>query len=569
MTENMQYQRWLDFPLEDPALKEELLGIKGKEEEIFDRFYQELAFGTAGLRGVLGAGTNRMNIYTVRKATQGMADYLNEKYPAASIAISYDSRINSRLFAEETARVMAANGVTAYLYDQLMPTPALSFAVRDLKCQAGVMITASHNPAKYNGYKAYGPDGCQMTDEAANAVLEKIGKIDIFDGVKVADFDQALAQGKIQYIKQEVIDRYLDAVESQSIRKGICADSGMKVVYTPLNGAGNMCVRAILDRIGVKNVVPVKEQEMPDGNFPTCPYPNPEIREALQKGLDLCESEKPDLLLATDPDCDRVGIAVPHDGGYLLLTGNEVGVLLTDYIASSRIELGTMPQNPIVVKTIVTTAMIDRLAETYGFEVVNILTGFKYIGEQILRLEQKGEQDRYIFGFEESYGYLSGGYVRDKDAVDGSMLICEMAAYYKKQGKTLADVLFGLYEKYGMHLNTQASFTCEGASGMERMREIMDDLRINAPTEICGKKVLWMSDYQASVKKSADGEQPIHLPRSNVVEYGLEGDNVIVVRPSGTEPKIKVYFMVKGRSRAEAGELEAQFKARMTQLMGF
>ncbi len=569
MTEKMQYQRWLDFPLEDPALKEELLSIKDQDEEIFDRFYQELAFGTAGLRGVLGAGTNRMNIYTVRKATQGMADYLNEKYPQSSIAISYDSRINSRLFAEETARVMAANGITAYLYDQLMPTPALSFAVRDLKCQAGVMVTASHNPAKYNGYKAYGPDGCQMTDEAAGAVLEKIGRIDIFDGVKVADFAQALGQGKIQYIKQEVIDRYLDAVESQSIRKGICADSGMKVVYTPLNGAGNMCVRAILDRIGIRDVVPVKEQELPDGNFPTCPYPNPEIREALQKGLDLCETEKPDLLLATDPDCDRVGIAVPHAGSYLLLTGNEVGVLLTDYIASSRIELGTMPQNPIVVKTIVTTSMIDRLAETYGFEVVNILTGFKYIGEQILRLEQKGEQDRYIFGFEESYGYLSGGYVRDKDAVDASMLICEMAAYYKKQGKTLADVLFGLYEKYGMHLNTQSSFTCEGASGMERMREIMEDLRKNAPDEICGKKVLWMSDYQASVKKSAAGQQPIHLPRSNVVEYGLEGDNVIVVRPSGTEPKIKVYFMVKGQSRAEAEDLEAQLKVQMTRLMGF
>ena len=569
MTEKMQYHRWLDFPLEDPALKEELLSIKDQDEEIFDRFYQELAFGTAGLRGVLGAGTNRMNIYTVRKATQGMADYLNEKYPQSSIAISYDSRINSRLFAEETARVMAANGITAYLYDQLMPTPALSFAVRDLKCQAGVMVTASHNPAKYNGYKAYGPDGCQMTDEAAGAVLEKIGRIDIFDGVKVADFAQALGQGKIQYIKQEVIDRYLDAVESQSIRKGICADSGMKVVYTPLNGAGNMCVRAILDRIDIRDVVPVKEQELPDGNFPTCPYPNPEIREALQKGLDLCETEKPDLLLATDPDCDRVGIAVPHAGSYLLLTGNEVGVLLTDYIASSRIELGTMPQNPIVVKTIVTTSMIDRLAETYGFEVVNILTGFKYIGEQILRLEQKGEQDRYIFGFEESYGYLSGGYVRDKDAVDASMLICEMAAYYKKQGKTLADVLFGLYEKYGMHLNTQSSFTCEGASGMERMREIMEDLRKNAPDEICGKKVLWMSDYQASVKKSAAGQQPIHLPRSNVVEYGLEGDNVIVVRPSGTEPKIKVYFMVKGQSRAEAEDLEAQLKVQMTRLMGF
>ncbi len=569
MTEKMQYQRWLDFPLEDPALKEELLSIKDQDEEIFDRFYQELAFGTAGLRGVLGAGTNRMNIYTVRKATQGMADYLNEKYPQSSIAISYDSRINSRLFAEETARVMAANGITAYLYDQLMPTPALSFAVRDLKCQAGVMVTASHNPAKYNGYKAYGPDGCQLTDEAAGAVLEKIGRIDIFDGVKVADFAQALGQGKIQYIKQEVVDRYLDAVESQSIRKGICADSGMKVVYTPLNGAGNMCVRAILDRIGIRDVVPVKEQELPDGNFPTCPYPNPEIREALQKGLDLCETEKPDLLLATDPDCDRVGIAVPHAGSYLLLTGNEVGVLLTDYIASSRIELGTMPQNPIVVKTIVTTSMIDRLAETYGFEVVNILTGFKYIGEQILRLEQKGEQDRYIFGFEESYGYLSGGYVRDKDAVDASMLICEMAAYYKKQGKTLADVLFGLYEKYGMHLNTQSSFTCEGASGMERMREIMEDLRKNAPDEICGKKVLWMSDYQASVKKSAAGQQTIHLPHSNVVEYGLEGDNVIVVRPSGTEPKIKVYFMVKGQSRAEAEDLEAQLKVQMTRLMGF
>ena len=569
MTEKMQYQRWVDYPLEDPALKEELLSIKEKDDEIFDRFYQELSFGTAGLRGVLGAGTNRMNIYTVRKATQGMADYLNEKYPKSSIAISYDSRINSRLFAEETARVMAANGITAYLYDQLMPTPALSFAVRDLGCQAGVMVTASHNPAKYNGYKAYGPDGCQMTDEAAGAVLEKIGRIDIFDGVKVADFAAALSSGKIQYIKQEVIDRYLDAVEAQSIRKGICRDSGMKVVYTPLNGAGNMCVRAILERIGVKNVVPVKEQEMPDGNFPTCPYPNPEIREALQKGLDLCEIEKPDLLLAADPDCDRVGIAVPHEGSYLLLTGNEVGVLLTDYIAGSRRELGTMPQNPIVVKTIVTTSMIDRLAETHGFEVVNILTGFKYIGEQILRLEQKGEQERYIFGFEESYGYLSGGYVRDKDAVNGSMLICEMAAYYKKQGKTLADVLFGLYEKYGMHLNTQASFTCEGATGMERMQGIMEGLRKNAPEEICGKKVLWVSDYQASVKKTADSEETIHLPKSNVVEYGLEGNNVIVVRPSGTEPKIKVYFMVQGQNRAEAQALEEQFKAQMTRIMGF
>ena len=543
MTENMQYQRWLDLPLEDPALKEELLGIKGKEEEIFDRFYQELAFGTAGLRGVLGAGTNRMNIYTVRKATQGMADYLNEKYPAASIAISYDSRINSRLFAEETARVMAANGVTAYLYDQLMPTPALSFAVRDLKCQAGVMITASHNPAKYNGYKAYGPDGCQMTDEAANAVLEKIGRIDIFDGVKVADFDQALAQGKIQYIKQEVIDRYLDAVESQSIRKGICADSGMKVVYTPLNGAGNMCVRAILDRIGVKDVVPVKEQEMPDGNFPTCPYPNPEIREALQKGLDLCETEKPDLLLATDPDCDRVGIAVPHDGGYLLLTGNEVGVLLTDYIASSRIELGTMPQNPIVVKTIVTTAMIDRLAKPYGFEVVNILTGFKYIGEQIAFLEAKGKERSYILGFEESYGYLTGSYVRDKDAVNASLMICEMFAYYKTKGISLAEKLNQLYETYGYCLNKVYSYEFAGAAGFAQMAKIIDVFRNGKMAGFGGEKVLKCLDYSLGL----DG-----LPKSNVLKFILEDNCSVVVRPSGTEPKLKTYLTVSAATKAEA-----------------
>lgn len=569
MTEKMQYQRWLQFPLEDSALRKELEEITGKDEEIFDRFYQELAFGTAGLRGVLGAGTNRMNIYTVRKATQGMADYLSEKYSKASIAIAYDSRNNSQLFAQETARVMAANGITAYLYRELMPTPALSFAVRDLGCQAGVMVTASHNPAKYNGYKAYGADGCQMTDQAANAVLEKIRHIDIFEDVKVADFEEALTQGTIRYIEEGLIQRYLDAVYAQSIRKDICKGSGMKVVYTPLNGAGNRCVRAILERIGVEEVVPVKEQEMPDGNFPTCPYPNPEIREALQKGLDLCERVHPDLLLATDPDCDRVGIAVPHDGSYLLLSGNEVGVLLTDYIAKSRLELGTMPKDPIVVKTIVTTSMIDLLAKTYGFQVVNILTGFKYIGEQILRLEQKGEEPRYIFGFEESYGYLSGGYVRDKDAVDGSMLICEMAAYYKKQGKTLADVLFGLYERYGMHLNTQASFTCEGASGMERMQEIMEDLRGDVPQTLCGKKVLWMSDYLTSVKKEGALEKRIDLPKSNVIEFGLEGGHVIVVRPSGTEPKIKVYFMIQGKDRAQAQEMEEKCKAEMTNRMGF
>ncbi len=563
------YKRWLSADLEDPALTDELRKIEGQDNEIKERFAVALKFGTAGLRGILGAGSNRMNIYVVRQATQGLANWVKTQGGSQLVAISYDSRINSDVFARNAACVLAANGIRVRIYDALMPVPALSFATRYYKANAGIMITASHNPAKYNGYKAYGPDGCQMTDDAAAVVYAEIQKTDILTGAEMMSFEDGIAKGLIEYVGEDCKEALYSAIEACAVRPGICKTAGLKLVYSPLNGSGLVPVTRVLHDIGIDDITIVPEQQYPDGNFPTCPYPNPEIREALQKGLDLCETEKPDLLLATDPDCDRVGIAVPHAGSYLLLTGNEVGVLLTDYIASSRIELGTMPQNPIVVKTIVTTSMIDRLAETYGFEVVNILTGFKYIGEQILRLEQKGEQDRYIFGFEESYGYLSGGYVRDKDAVDASMLICEMAAYYKKQGKTLADVLFGLYEKYGMHLNTQSSFTCEGASGMERMREIMEDLRKNAPDEICGKKVLWMSDYQASVKKSAAGQQPIHLPRSNVVEYGLEGDNVIVVRPSGTEPKIKVYFMVKGQSRAEAEDLEAQLKVQMTRLMGF
>lgn len=563
------YKRWLSFPLEDPALREELLRIEGQEDEIFDRFYRELEFGTGGLRGVLGAGSNRMNIYTVRRATQGLADYLLAKYPSPSAAVSYDSRNNSELFARECARVLAANGVKAHLYRQLMPTPALSFAVRDLHCQAGIMITASHNPAKYNGYKAYGEDGCQMTEEAAAAVMDAMQKADIFDGVKVKAFDEGLADGSIAYIGEDLIARYLDAVYAQSIDGEICREAGLSVVYTPLNGAGNLCVRRILERIGVEKVYPVKEQEAPDGNFPTCPYPNPEIREALQKGLELCEEKQPDLLLATDPDCDRVGIAVRHSGGYQLLTGNEVGVLLTDYLIRAKKEAGTLAKDPIVVKTIVTTSMIDAIARENGVQVINVLTGFKYIGEQILYLEQKGEESRYLFGFEESYGYLSGTYVRDKDAVNASMLICEMAALYKKQGRTLVDVLNGLYEKYGTYLNTQASFTCEGASGMERMNEIMDTLRTEAPDSICGLKRLWMADYLASEKDEGGVKSEIRLPKSNVVEYGMEGGSVIVVRPSGTEPKIKVYFMIRGENIGAARELENSFRAEMTRAMGF
>ena len=562
-----EYERWLANATADADVAAELKTLDDAKVE--DAFYRDLAFGTGGLRGVIGAGTNRMNIYTVAKASQGLADYLKKNFAEPSVAIGYDSRIKSDVFAKVAAGVFAANGVKVNIWPVLMPVPTVSFATRYLHTSAGVMVTASHNPGKYNGYKVYGADGCQITTEAAAEILAEIEKLDIFADVKTSDFEAGVTSGNIQYIPDEVYTAFVNEVKNQSVLFGEEVNKDVAIVYSPLNGTGLKPVTRTLKEMGYTNITVVKEQEQPDGNFPTCPYPNPEIKEAMALGMEYAKKCNADLLLATDPDCDRVGIAVPHAGSYLLLTGNEVGVLLTDYIASSRIELGTMPQNPIVVKTIVTTSMIDRLAETYGFEVVNILTGFKYIGEQILRLEQKGEQDRYIFGFEESYGYLSGGYVRDKDAVDASMLICEMAAYYKKQGKTLADVLFGLYEKYGMHLNTQSSFTCEGASGMERMREIMEDLRKNAPDEICGKKVLWMSDYQASVKKSAAGQQPIHLPRSNVVEYGLEGDNVIVVRPSGTEPKIKVYFMVKGQSRAEAEDLEAQLKVQMTRLMGF
>ncbi|MDD2956156.1 MAG: phospho-sugar mutase [Oscillospiraceae bacterium] len=569
MTEKASYQRWLEYPLEDPALKEELLSIKGKDEEIFDRFYRELEFGTGGLRGVLGAGSNRMNIYTVRRATQGMAGYLLEKYGSGAVAISYDSRNNSELFARECARVLAANGLRAHLYRQLMPTPALSFAVRDLHCQAGIMITASHNPAKYNGYKAYGEDGCQMTEEAAAAVMEHMQRADLFDGVKVKGFDEALADGSIVYIGEDLIGRYLDAVYAQSVDGDICREAGLSVVYTPLNGAGNLCVRRILDRIGVEKVYPVKEQEAPDGNFPTCPYPNPEIREALQKGLELCQEKNPDLLLATDPDCDRVGIAVRQGGEYRLLTGNEVGVLLTDYLIRTKKAAGTLAKDPIVIKTIVTTSMIDALAKDNGVEVVNVLTGFKYIGEQILYLEQKGEEGRYLFGFEESYGYLSGTYVRDKDAVNAAMLICEMAAAYKKEGRTLVDVLDGLYARYGTFLNTQASFTCEGASGMERMNEIMEALRGQAPAEICGLKRLWLADYLASEKDEGGVKTEICLPKSNVVEYGLEGGSVIVVRPSGTEPKIKVYFMIRGENQESAQALEGGLRKAMTEKMGF
>lgn len=569
MTENELYELWRANATDDSDLIKELDDIKDDREAINDRFYRDLEFGTGGLRGVIGAGTNRMNVYTVRRATQGFADYLNQEYKNPSVAVSYDSRIKSDVFARAAAGVLAANGIKVHIYSELMPTPMLSFAVRELNCQGGIMVTASHNPAKYNGYKVYGDDGCQITLRGAEIILEKINSLDIFNDVKTADFDEKLADGTISYIGQEVIDSYYRSVLAQGINTDLCASSGLKVVYTPLNGTGNKPVRHILSEIGINDVTIVPEQENPDGNFTTCPYPNPEIREALNLGLKKCEEVKPDLLLATDPDCDRVGIAVPSDNGYVLFSGNEVGAMLLEYICTQRIKKGTMPEHPIAVKTIVTTDIVAAICKEYNVELIDVLTGFKFIGEQIGFLEEKGEENRYIFGFEESYGYLSGSYVRDKDAVNASMLICEMAAYYRTQGITLLEARENMYKKYGVFLHTLHSFTFEGESGMIKMNDIMSSLRENPPTEIAGFKVIRFDDYKVSVSKNTENgtETPITLPKSNVLAFFLEGGNKAVVRPSGTEPKIKTYFTAKAPTHDEAAALEIKIAEDFTKVM--
>ena len=555
MNHNELYELWLSKATEDSDLSAELENVKGNDEEIFDRFYRSLEFGTAGLRGIIGAGTNRMNIYVVRQATQGLANYVLNKYGKGAVAISHDSRIKADLFMNEAARVLAANGIKVYITSELQPTPVLSFLVRHFKCQAGIMITASHNPAAYNGYKAYGEDGCQMTDVAANAVYDEIQSIDMFDGVKIADFDEAVKSGIIEYVDDSVYTEYLKNVKSRQVSCGICNDADLSVVYTPLNGTGNKLVRRVLDEIGVKNVSIVKEQELPDGNFTTCPYPNPEIKEALQKGLELCEQVKPDLLLATDPDADRVGIAdKDYDGSYRLLTGNETGAMLTEFILRSRTEAGTLPENPIIVKTIVTTKLINAICNKYGAQLKNVLTGFKYIGEVILNLEKTNDEENFVFGFEESYGYLSGSYVRDKDAVVASMLICEMAAYYKKQGKTLAMVMDEMYKEYGFYKNTTLNFGFSGAAGMQKMADIMSNLRENAPKEIASYKVLKVADYLESKEYDlVTGEETvIDLPKSNVLSYSLDGEHACIFRPSGTEPKIKLYITAVGKDADDA-----------------
>ncbi len=568
--ENALYQRWCEAATEDADLVKELDAIRGDENAIRERFYCDLEFGTGGLRGVLGAGTGRMNIYTVRRATQGLANYVKESFAAPSVAISYDSRIKSDVFARTAASVLAANGIKVHIYTELMPTPMLSYAVRALGCSAGIMVTASHNPAKYNGYKVYGADGCQITLDVANTVIGKINAVDMFRDVKTCSFEQAVADGMISYVQQDVIEAYYKCVLAQGIHTDICPQSGLKIVYTPLNGTGNKPVREILKRIGISDVTIVKEQELPDGNFTTCPYPNPEIREALEYGLRLCDEVKPDLLLATDPDCDRVGIAVPDgQGGYALFSGNEVGALLFEYICEERTKLGTMPKNPVAVKTIVTTDIVKSIAKEYGVQLHDVLTGFKFIGEQIGLLEKDGEENRYIFGFEESYGYLAGTYVRDKDAVVASMLIVEMAAYYRTKGISMMQARENLYQKYGVFRHSQESFAFEGVSGMEKMRELMKSLRTDAPTQIGGLDVIGSADYLEGTitDKQTGAVKPTNLPKSDVVSFMLPDHASVIVRPSGTEPKVKAYYTTACKTMDEAIALEDKLKADMHKLL--
>lgn len=567
---NEKYQLWCEKAVADPDLVKELESMKDDGAAISDAFYKDLEFGTGGLRGVIGAGTNRMNIYTVGKASQGLAAYVNSVKQNGKIAVAYDSRIKSELFARTAASVFAANGIKVYIYKELMPTPMLSYAVRRLGCDAGVVVTASHNPAKYNGYKAYGSDGCQLGLEAADYVLSIMNKVDIFEEVKTVDFDTAVKNGSIEFIGDDVIEDYLNCVLACRVAPEADVKS-LKVIYTPLHGSGNKPVRSILRKIGVKNVTVVPEQEMPNGNFPTAPYPNPEIRQAFECALKLAETLKPDLLLATDPDCDRVGIAVNTGDDYKLLSGNDVGALLLDFVLSRRKANGTLPEKPIAVKTIVTTELCRKIAADYGCELRDVLTGFKFIGEQITQLEEKGEENRFVFGFEESYGYLGGTYVRDKDAVIASMLICEMVAFYKAKGLLLTDVLEELYKKYGYYFCSQKSFTCEGESGMKRIAGIMDTLRSETPAEIAGERVVRADDYEKSVSRNLENgtESKITLPVSNVLCYYMADGSSLIVRPSGTEPKIKLYIGSVGVTEEDAIAKRTALEESGTKLLGF
>lgn len=540
-----EYKRWLSANLIDFDLHAELASIENDDEAIKERFAVALKFGTAGLRGTLGAGTNRMNIWVVRHATQGVADWVKTQGGTQTVAISYDSRLKGWTFAKDAAAVLAANGIHVRLYDELMPVPALSFATRYYHCNAGIMITASHNPAKYNGFKAYGPDGCQMTDDAAAIVYDQIQKTDVLTGAKYITFAEGVEKGLIQFVGDDCKEALYQAIESRQVRPNLCKTAGLKLVYSPLNGTGLVPVTRVLRDMGITDITIVPEQEYPNGYFTTCPYPNPEIYEALEKGLELAKKVGADLMLATDPDADRVGIAMKcPDGSYELVSGNEMGVLLLDYICAGRIEKGTMPKNPVAVKSIVSTPLADLVAKHYGVELRHTLTGFKWIGDQIAQLEAHGEEERFIFGFEESYGYLAGSYVRDKDAIVGSMLICEMAAYYRSIGSSIKQRLEEIYAQYGRFLNKVDSYEFDGLSGMDKMAGIMNTLRTNPPVEFAGRKVVSLTDYN---KPEETG-----LPKANVLIFGLEDGATVVVRPSGTEPKIKTYFTTLGKDLAEA-----------------
>ncbi len=560
-----ELERWIGN-VDDAELSAELDDMRkkadaGDDSAMVDAFFQDLSFGTAGLRGIIGAGTNRMNIYTVGRATQGFADYLNAHFEAPSVAIARDSRNKGELFVKTTAAILAANGVSVHVYPRISPVPTLSWAVRDLGCSGGICMTASHNPAPYNGYKAYGPDGCQITSEAAAAISAAIAETDAFTGVKTMDFDEAVAAGTIRWIDDAVLERYYDAVLAQSVNN-LSAEqisaAPLKLVYTPLNGTGLVPVTTVLSRAGVSDVTVVPEQEQPDGDFPTCPYPNPEIREAMQRGIDLCEQVHPDLLLATDPDADRVGVACKDGDDYTLLTGNEMGVLLLDYICRMRAERGENLADKVAVTTIVSSAMVDALAAEYGFELRRCLTGFKYIGDIITELSDAGAADRFIFGFEESYGYLSGDHVRDKDAVNASLLICQMAQFYKLEGKNLAQAMRDLYAKHGWWLNRTVSLSYPGAEGADKMAAIMAGLRSGAPAELAGRAVEKVVDYQGGVNG---------LPSANVVEFDIAGGNKVIVRPSGTEPKIKLYIFAKDASREAADQLLDELEAAGRELL--
>lgn len=544
-----EYQLWLKSIVDEEIVKE-LKDMAEDPEHIIDAFYKNLAFGTGGLRGIIGAGTNRMNIYTVRKASQGIANYIKKKYPEQErkIAISYDSRIKSDAFARTAAEVYAANGIQVEMYSQLMPTPCLSYAVRELECAAGVMITASHNPAKYNGYKVYDADGCQITTETAKLILFEMEQVDLFTDVKQMDFEEAVEAGLVSYISEEISTRYIEQVKSQTvISSDKHVNQNIKIVYSPLNGTGLKPVLRTLKESGYINIEVVKEQEEPDGHFPTCPYPNPEVKEAMALGLQYAEKQNAEIFLATDPDCDRVGIAVKDsEGKYILLSGNETGVLLLDYICLCRVANGTMPTDAVMVKSIVTTELAERIAEHYGVKTINVLTGFKYIGEYIGTLEKAGNKDSFIFAFEESCGYLSGSYVREKDAVNGAFLICEMAAFYKNRGITLMDRLNELYQIYGFQLNSLHTFTFEGIAGDEKMQRIMRKYRVNVHA-IGEKEVIQCLDYASGLKG---------LPKSDVLKFVLEDGCSVVIRPSGTEPKLKLYISVRAKSKEEASIVE-------------